>query len=72
MMDIQLPDMSGLEATRALKKDDDTRRIPVVITTAFLIESQKLQESGCDAYLPKPFSGPQLLSVLDSLIAQSA
>jgi two-component system, cell cycle response regulator DivK len=72
MMDIQLPDMSGLEATRTLKKDDDTRGIPVLITTAFLVDSEELQASGCDAYLPKPFSGPQLLSVMDSLIAQSA
>ena len=72
MMDIQLPDMSGLEATRTLKQDADTRAIPVLITTAFLVDSEELRASGCDAYLPKPFSGPQLLSVMDSLMAQSA
>jgi len=72
MMDIQLPDMSGLEATRALKQAADTSGIPVLITTAFLVDSEDLRASGCDAYLPKPFSGPQLLSALDSLIAQSA
>jgi len=72
MMDIQLPDMSGLEATRALKQGAATRGIPVLITTAFLIDKDALSESGCDAYLPKPFSGPQLLSALDSLISQSA
>ena len=72
MMDIQLPDMSGLEATRTLKQDADTSGIPVLITTAFLVDSDALRASGCDAYLPKPFSGPQLLSVMDSLIAQSA
>lgn len=72
MMDIQLPDMSGLEATRTLKQDADTRTIPVLITTAFLVDSDELRASGCDAYLPKPFSGPQLLSVMDSLMAQSA
>lgn len=69
MMDIQLPDMSGLEATRALKQAADTSGIPVLITTAFLVDSEELRASGCDAYLPKPFSGPQLLSALDSLIA---
>jgi two-component system, cell cycle response regulator DivK len=72
MMDIQLPDMSGLEATRALKQDADTSTIPVLITTAFLVDSEELRASGCDAYLPKPFSGPQLLSVMASLIAPSA
>jgi two-component system cell cycle response regulator DivK len=72
MMDIQLPDMSGLEATRTLKQDADTSNIPVLITTAFLVNSEELRASGCDAYLPKPFSGPQLLSVMDSLMAQSA
>lgn len=72
MMDIQLPDMSGLEATRALKQGAGTSGIPVLITTAFLVDREALHASGCDAYLPKPFSGPQLLSALDSLIAQSA
>jgi two-component system cell cycle response regulator DivK len=72
MMDIQLPDMSGLEATRMLKQDADTSAIPVLITTAFLVDSEDLRASGCDAYLPKPFSGPQLLSALASLIPQSA
>jgi two-component system cell cycle response regulator DivK len=72
MMDIQLPDMSGLEATRTLKQDADTSNIPVLITTAFLVDSEELRASGCDAYLPKPFSGPQLLSVMDLLMAQSA
>jgi two-component system cell cycle response regulator DivK len=72
MMDIQLPDMSGLEATRALKQGAATNAIPVLITTAFLVDRDALRASGCDAYLPKPFSGPQLLTALDSLIAHSA
>jgi two-component system, cell cycle response regulator DivK len=71
MMDIQLPDMSGLEATRALKQGAGTSGIPVLITTAFLVDSEELRASGCDAYLPKPFSGPQLLSALDRLIRSS-
>ena len=72
MMDIQLPDMSGLEATRALKQGAGTSGIPVLITTAFLVDREDLRASGCDAYLPKPFSGPQLFLALDSLIPQSA
>ena len=72
MMDIQLPDMSGLEATRILKQGANTSGIPMLITTAFLVDSEDLRASGCDAYLPKPFSGPQLLSALDSLIPQAA
>jgi two-component system cell cycle response regulator DivK len=72
MMDVQLPDMSGLEATRALKSGNATRHIPVLVTTAFLIDRDELRSSGCDAYLAKPFSAPQLLSLIASLTAESA
>lgn len=70
MMDVQLPDMSGLEVTRTLKSGDDTRDIPVLVTTAFLIDSEALRHSGCDAYLAKPFSAPQLMSLIASLMSQ--
>jgi two-component system, cell cycle response regulator DivK len=72
MMDVQLPDMSGLEATRTLKSNDDTRDIPVMITTAFLIDSEELRKSGCDGFLAKPFSAPQLMSLMASLMQAPA
>lgn len=68
IMDVQLPDMSGLDATRALKGDERTRNIPILITTAFLIDKERLLESGCQAYLPKPFPAAQFMSVVESLV----
>jgi two-component system cell cycle response regulator DivK len=72
IMDIQLPDGSGLEATRSLKADQDTRGIPVLITTAFLIDEGVVRESGCDGYLPKPFPLGRFLPVVISLLDCSA
>ena len=72
IMDVQLPDMSGLEATRTLKGSKNTRNIPILITTAFLIENDALRDSGCEAYLPKPFPAAQLMTVVESLIMRSA
>jgi two-component system cell cycle response regulator DivK len=68
IMDVQLPDMSGLEATRMLKSDDTTRDIPVLITTAFLIDGDELRDSGCDAYLAKPYPAEKLIEIIVSLM----
>ena len=56
LMDLQLPDLSGLEATRQLKADEETRRIPVVAVTAFAMagDEKKALDHGCDAYVAKP------------------
>src|SRR5580704_5728680 len=56
LMDLQLPDMSGLEVTRQLKADADTRDIPIVAVTAFAMagDERKALEHGCDAYIAKP------------------
>ena len=58
LMDIQLPEVSGLEVTRWLKEDDDLRAIPVVAVTAFAMkgDEEKMREGGCEAYLAKPIS----------------
>src|SRR5436305_7142230 len=56
LMDIQLPDMSGLEAVRRLRADEETRAIPIIAVTAFAMagDERKTLESGCDAYVAKP------------------
>src|SRR5438132_13526811 len=58
LMDIQLPEISGLEVTKWLKEDPDLRRIPVVAVTAFAMkgDEQRIREGGCEAYLSKPIS----------------
>ncbi len=58
LMDIQLPEVSGLEVTKWLKDDQELRRIPVVAVTAFAMkgDEERIREGGCEAYLSKPIS----------------
>ena len=58
LMDIQLPEVSGLEVTKWLKEDQDLRSIPVVAVTAFAMkgDEERIREGGCEAYLSKPIS----------------
>jgi two-component system cell cycle response regulator DivK len=56
LMDIQLPEVSGLEVTKWLKEDPELQAIPVVAVTAFAMkgDEERIREGGCEAYLPKP------------------
>ena len=56
LMDIQLPGMDGLELTRRLRADPDTRDIVIVATSAYAMASdkRKAREAGCDGYIVKP------------------
>jgi two-component system, cell cycle response regulator DivK len=72
IMDVRLPNLSGLEVTRTLKENIYTKDIPVVIATAFLIDEETLRESRCDAYMPKPFAMTDFIDLIDSLIEQNA
>ncbi|MCA1375977.1 MULTISPECIES: response regulator [unclassified Bradyrhizobium] len=58
LMDIQLPQVSGLEVTRWIKDDPELRAIPVVAVTAFAMkgDEERIREGGCEAYLSKPIS----------------
>ena len=58
LMDIQLPEVSGLEVTKWLKDDAELRSIPVVAVTAFAMkgDEERIREGGCEAYLSKPIS----------------
>ena len=58
LMDIQLPEISGLEVTKWLKEDAELRAIPVVAVTAFAMkgDEERIREGGCEAYLSKPIS----------------
>jgi two-component system cell cycle response regulator DivK len=70
IMDIQLPDRSGLDVTRDLKGDDDLKEIPVVAVTAFAMrgDEQRIRESGCEAYLSKPISVSSFLDTVKRFI----
>ena len=56
LMDIQMPVMDGLEATKILKGDDATKGIPVLALTAYAMkgDEERMIEAGCDGYIPKP------------------
>ena len=58
LMDIQLPEVSGLEVTKWLKDDSELKGIPVVAVTAFAMkgDEERIREGGCEAYLSKPIS----------------
>jgi two-component system, cell cycle response regulator DivK len=58
LMDIQLPEVSGLEVTKWLKADDELRGIPVVAVTAFAMkgDEERIRQGGCEAYISKPIS----------------
>ena len=58
LMDIQLPEVSGLEVTKWLKDDDSLSAIPVVAVTAFAMkgDEERIREGGCEAYLSKPIT----------------
>ena len=58
LMDIQLPEISGLEVTKWLKEDDELRHIPVVAVSAFAMkgDEQRIRDGGCEAYISKPIS----------------
>lgn len=58
LMDIQLPEVSGLEVTSWLKADDELKHIPVIAVTAFAMkgDEEKIREGGCEDYISKPIS----------------
>ena len=58
VMDIQLPEVSGLDVTKWLKEDDSLRHIPIVAVTAFAMKGDEevIRQGGCEAYISKPIS----------------
>ncbi len=70
LMDIQLPEISGLEVTKMLKADDDLRSIPVIAVTAFAMkgDEEKIREGGCEGYIAKPISVPYFLDTVKKFL----
>jgi two-component system cell cycle response regulator DivK len=71
LMDIQLPEISGLEVTKWLKEDDDLRAIPVIAVTAFAMkgDEEKIRGGGCEAYIAKPISVASFLRTVERFLA---
>ena len=73
LMDIQLPEVSGLEVTKWLKEDDGLRAIPVVAVTAFAMkgDEERIREGGCEAYISKPISVATFLDTVRQFIGDA-
>jgi two-component system, cell cycle response regulator DivK len=66
LLDIQLPEISGLDVTDWLKEDDELKSIPVIAITAFAMkgDEERIRKRGCDGYLSKPISIPRFLETV--------
>lgn len=70
LMDIQLPEVSGLEVTKWIKEDDDLKVIPVIAVTAFAMkgDEERIRQGGCEAYISKPISVAKFLETVRSFL----
>lgn len=70
LMDIQLPEIDGHEATRRIKANPELRSIPIIAVTSYALsgDDAKSFEAGCDAYVTKPFSPRELLAKVREFI----
>ena len=73
LMDIQLPKISGLDATRRLRAEPETAATPIVTITSFALsgDDQKAKEAGATAYLAKPYSPLELLKLIRQLAPEA-
>ena len=72
LMDVQLPKISGIEATRALRAEASTADTPIIAITSFALsgDEQRAKEAGASAYLAKPYSPFTLLSMIRKLLPE--
>ena len=70
LMDIQLPEVSGLDVTKWLKEDAELKSIPVIAVTAFAMkgDEEKIREGGCEDYISKPISVSRFLEVIQTYL----
>jgi two-component system cell cycle response regulator DivK len=70
LMDIQLPEVSGLEVTKWIKEDENLCNIPVIAVTAFAMkgDEEKIREGGCEAYIAKPISVTSFLATVERFL----
>jgi len=72
LMDIQLPDVSGLDVTRQLKADPELCDIPIIAVTALALrgDEERVLEAGCDAYISKPISVAKFLAEVKKFLGE--
>lgn len=74
LMDIQLPEVSGLEVTKWLKADEELKDIPVIAVTAFAMkgDEEKIRQGGCEAYIAKPISVAHFVETVHRFVGEEA
>ncbi len=67
LMDIQLPEISGLEVAKWIKEDEKLKHIPIIAVTAFAMkgDKEKIREGGCEGYLAKPISLASFIETIE-------
>ncbi len=73
LMDIMLPEMDGLEATRLIRRNPKTQSIPIIAATARITmkDREECLQNGCDGYIAKPFTPAQLSANIEKLIGKN-
>ena len=73
IMDIQLPEISGLEVTKRIKQDESLRGIPVIAVTAFAMkgDEERIRQGGCEGYLSKPISVSSFIQTVRSFVGDA-
>ena len=74
VMDIHLPEVSGLDITRWLKDDETTAHIPILAVTAFAMraDEKRVREAGCEGYLSKPIQISSFIKAVEAMIPKEA
>ncbi len=72
LMDVQLPKMSGLDATRALRADERMKQTPIVVITSFALsgDRERAADAGATGYLAKPYSPRELLALVRQFLPE--
>jgi two-component system cell cycle response regulator DivK len=73
IMDVQLPKLSGLDATRRIRGEPETAKIPIIVVTSFALsgDDKKAMDAGASAYLAKPYSPRQLLDAIRKMLGDT-
>jgi len=73
LMDIQLPEVSGLEVTKWIKEDESISSIPVIAVTAFAMkgDEERIRQGGCEAYISKPISVAKFLETVRAYLGEA-
>ncbi|CTQ54103.1 Polar-differentiation response regulator DivK [Roseibium album] len=73
LMDIQLPEVSGLEVTKWIKEDENIAAIPVIAVTAFAMkgDEERIRQGGCEAYISKPISVAKFLETVRTFLGDA-